>query len=91
MPKPNDRLQVHGRLVSHCTGDKNYYPGEPRKRCDGVYWEDGKFTGGCNDPCSFVMRKGGSGDPDFLTAEGFMKELNFLLARCGRWNDANRT
>ena len=47
--------------------------------CDGRFLADGTFTGGCDDPCRFIMKKQGEGDPPFKSAE--VQEV---------WNEAQR-
>ena len=66
--------------VSRCTCKKEY----ETKPCDGVYWPNGSLTGGCGDPCSFIMRKSGAGEPPFLHDEALLEEMEKLMLRRAR-------
>jgi hypothetical protein len=35
------------------------------RQCSARYLADGELIDSCGDPCSFVMQKGGAGDPPF--------------------------
>jgi hypothetical protein len=49
------------KKLSRCTGEHDWEP------CKGRYLTTGELVEGCGDACSFVMRKGGAGDPPFET------------------------
>jgi hypothetical protein len=67
-------------LVSRCTSRCHYTETD----CDATYWSDGTFYGSCGDPCSFVMKKAGSGDPPFLHSDDLMTEIENLMLRKSR-------
>lgn len=55
-------------------------------RCEGRLWSTGEVTGSCGDACSFIMRKGGAGDPPFISDTDILDEQLKLLMRRSRGN-----
>ena len=37
--------------------------------CTGVYYSDGTIEGGCDEPCRWIMKKEGEGDPPWTARE----------------------
>ena len=48
-------------------GEGFCFPDGPRAPCDGARWSDGAVTGGCGEPCPWVLGKGGHGRPSWET------------------------
>lgn len=53
----NGFTSVH--VTASCDSTKSEDGGScsPRIPCDAVLWSDGTFTGGCSEPCDFVMQR----------------------------------
>lgn len=66
----------HQAFISRCT------------QCGATYYEGPsgqlELKNGCDEPCSFVMRKAGYGDPPFLSADSIVKEIEKLMLRRSR-------
>jgi len=45
------------RCTSRCDNEE--------RKCKARYTSDGELHDTCGEPCSFVMQKGGAGDPPF--------------------------
>ena len=65
------------RVVNRCT----YNEGGESEKCHAVLYENGNLTESCGEPCSFVMRKAGSGDPPFLHSDDLVYEMYRLMMR----------
>lgn len=75
---------VHrGTCISRCTY-QDAFDHDPDVKCSGVFWSNGTMTGGCGDPCSFVMRKAGAGEPPFLHNDDLVAEIMKVLLRKSR-------
>lgn len=66
-------------ITHRCDSEKSEDGGSCSRRvaCDGARWSDGTMTGGCAEPCFWVMGKTGYGTPPWTPdAEGH---------RCDPW------
>jgi hypothetical protein len=73
------------RHVSSCAAvrHEDHDPSRPFT-CDGKLWRDGaelSVTGGCGEPCSWIMRKHGHGVPPFPDALDTRLETIRMLER----------
>lgn len=80
MKKPSLPPLYAVEVVSRCVDSYDY--GETK--CDAIYYADGTLRGGCADPCSFIMKKAGSGEPPFLHPEAITEEIEKLMLRKSR-------
>jgi len=69
-------------VLSHCDAFEG--PMTDGLRCSGVFLADGSMQNTCGDPCSFIMRKAGSGNPPFLTENMLINEIEKLMLRRSR-------
>lgn len=64
--------------------------GGPRIPCDGALYADGTMTGGCGEPCSFIMDRDPQADR-IVYLERIAAEAAFLLDRLAEWGNDNLT
>lgn len=51
------------------------------ERCEGYMNSNGSWFDTCGEPCSFIMKKSGSGDPPFLSDTEVLDEIRQILLR----------
>ncbi len=63
------------KILSKCTGVIWGCDGE-HAPCQAALMEDGSYSGhGCGEPCRWVMKKAGEGEPPFLSSEEALQEI----------------
>jgi hypothetical protein len=71
------------RVLSVCRSRHGYPP--DYEECNARFMSDGSVIGGCGDPCSFVMQKGGAGFPPFHYKR--RKYVGGIPVPGSRWED----
>lgn len=56
-------VKIISACLYHKSPDGGYCAWLDRIPCDGRHWSDGRFTGGCAEPCRFAIAKSGEGNP----------------------------
>lgn len=78
-PEPVKMKLPSSPVVSRCNDENDHdHP------CRAVLFADGTLINHCADPCSFVMRKAGSGEPPFLHESDLVAEIEKLMLRKSR-------